>query len=119
MVTIPDSVSKRVNFLVRGPPFDPFFSAIMDEMQISVLPKNSEKIIGCQNIFYEYTIQSGLVLAAGLSRPGKSREGPRTGQDGTGPRDPESPGTNKSQDLTSSKVPGLFLKVPGLPGPFL
>ena len=61
----------------------------------------------------------GLVLAAGLSRPGKSREGPRTGQDGTGPRDPESPGTNKSQDLTSSKVPGLFLKVPGLPGPFL
>ena len=43
MVTMPDSVSKRVNFLVRGPPFDPFFSAIMDEMQISVLPKNSEK----------------------------------------------------------------------------
>ena len=40
---MPDSVSKRVNFLVRGPPFDPFFSAIMDEMQISVLPKNSEK----------------------------------------------------------------------------
>ena len=59
-----------------------------------------------------------LALAAGLSRPGKSQEGPRTGQDGTGPRDPESPGTNKSQDLTSSKVPGLFLKVPGLPGPF-
>ena len=54
MVTMPDSVSKRVNFLVRGPPFDPFFSAIMDEMQISVLPKNSEKIIGCQNIFYGY-----------------------------------------------------------------
>ena len=51
---MPDSVSKRVNFLVRGPPFDPFFSAIMDEMQISVLPKNSDKIIGCQNIFYEY-----------------------------------------------------------------
>ena len=51
---MPDSVSKRVNFLVRGPPFDPFFSAIMDEMQISVLPKNSEKKPnGCQNIFNE------------------------------------------------------------------
>jgi hypothetical protein len=56
MVTMPDSVSKRVNFLVRGPPFDPFFSVIMDEMQISVLPKNSEKIIGCQNIFYGYQL---------------------------------------------------------------
>ena len=30
-----------------------------------------------------------LVLATGLSRPGKSREGPGTGQDRTGPRDPE------------------------------
>ena len=59
-----------------------------------------------------------VVLAAGLSRPGKSWEGPRTGQDGTGPRDPESPGTKKSQDQTSLKVPGLFSKVPGLPGPF-
>ena len=39
-----------------------------------------------------------LVMAAGLSRPGMSREGPRTGQDGTGPRDPEGPGTKKSQD---------------------
>ena len=26
---------------------------------------------------------------------------------GTGPRDPEVPGTKKSQDLTSPKVPGL------------
>ena len=62
MVTMPDSVSKRVNFLVRGPPFDPFFSVIMDEMQISVLPKNSEKIIGCQNIFYGYQLHIHYVV---------------------------------------------------------
>ena len=40
-VTIPDSVSKSVIFLVKGPPIDDFFSNMMDEMDISVLPKNS------------------------------------------------------------------------------
>ena len=62
----------------------------------------------------------GLGFPAGLSRPGKSREGPGTGQDRTG------------QDLETLKVPWscgpgtkevqksryFFLKVPGLPGPF-
>ena len=57
-------------------------------------------------------------MAAGLSRSRKSREGQRIGQDGTGREletlkvpGPKSPGT-------SSNVPGLFLKVPGLPGSF-
>ena len=39
-----------------------------------------------------------LVMAAGLSRPGKSQEGPGTGRDRTGLRDPEGPGTKKSRD---------------------
>ena len=37
-------------------------------------------------------------MAAGLSRPGKSREGPGTGRDRTGPRDPGGLGTKKSRD---------------------
>ena len=55
-------------------------------------------------------------MAAGLSRPGKSREGPRTGRDRTGPRDLEGPVVPWSRDQRSPKVPGLFLKVPGRPG---
>ena len=35
---------------------------------------------------------------AGLSRPGKSREGPGTGRDRTGPRDPEGPVVLWSRD---------------------
>ena len=58
------------------------------------------------------------MMATGLSRPGKSREGPGTGRDRTGPRDPEGPVVLWSRDKRSPKVPGLFLKVPGLPGPF-
>ena len=57
-------------------------------------------------------------MATGLSRPGKSREGPGTGQDRTGPRDLEGPVVLPGQDLEILKVPGLFLKVPGPPGPF-
>ena len=48
-----------------------------------------------ENVFYE---DLELVLAAGLSRPGKSREGPRTGRDRTGPRDLEGPVVPWSQD---------------------
>ena len=59
-----------------------------------------------------------LGFPAGLSRPGKSREGPGTGQDRTGPRDLEGPVVLPGQDLETLKVPGLFLKVPGPPGPF-
>ena len=61
---------------------------------------------------------STLVMATGLSCPGKTREGPRTGRDRTGPRDLEGPVVLWSRDLRSPKVPGLFSKVPGLPGPF-
>ena len=39
-----------------------------------------------------------LVMAAGLSRPGKSREGPGTGRDRTGPRDLEGPVVLWSRD---------------------
>ena len=59
-----------------------------------------------------------LAMATGLSHPGKSREGPGTGQDRTGPRDLEGPVVLAGQDLETLKVPGLFLKVPGPPGPF-
>ena len=39
-----------------------------------------------------------VVMATGLSRPGKSREGPGTGQDRTGPRDLEGPVVLWSRD---------------------
>ena len=39
-----------------------------------------------------------LVMATGLSRPGKSREGPGTGRDRTGPRDLEGPVVLWSRD---------------------
>ena len=55
---------------------------------------------------------------AGLSRPGKSREGPGTRRNRTGPRDLEGPVVLAGQDLETLKVPGLFLKVPGPPGLF-
>ena len=48
-----------------------------------------------------------LVMATGLSRPGKSREGPGTGRDRTGPRDLEGPVVLAGQDLETLKVPGL------------
>ena len=54
-------------------------------------------------------------MATGLSRPGKSREGPGTGRDRTGPRDLEGPVVLAGQDLETLKVPGLFVKVPGPP----
>ena len=50
----------------------------------------------------------GLGFPAGLSRPGKSREGPGTGRDRTGPRDLEGPVVLAGQDLETLKVPGLF-----------
>ena len=59
---------------------------------------------------------SELGFPAGLSRPGKSWEGPGTGRDRTGPRDLEGPVVLAGQDLETLKVPGLFLKVPGPPG---
>ena len=59
-----------------------------------------------------------LVMATGLSRPGKSREGPGTGQDRTGPRDLDGPVVLPGQDLETLKVPGPLKKVPGPPGPF-
>ena len=49
-----------------------------------------------------------LGFPAGLFRPGKSRDGPRTGQDRTGPRDLEGPVVPWSRDQRSPKVPGLF-----------
>ena len=39
-----------------------------------------------------------LGFPAGLSRPGKSREGPGTGRDRTGPRNPEGPMVLWSRD---------------------
>ena len=42
---------------------------------------------------------------AGLFRPGKSREGPGTGWDRTGPRDLEGPVVLAGQDLETLKVP--------------
>ena len=59
-----------------------------------------------------------LGFPAGLSRPGKSREGPGTGRDRTGPRDLEGPVVLAGQDLETLKVPGPLKKVPGPPGPF-
>ena len=47
------------------------------------------------------------MMATGLSRPGKSREGPGTGRDRTGPRDLEGPVVLAGQDLETLKVPGL------------
>ena len=61
---------------------------------------------------------SVLGFPAGLFRPGMSREGPGTGRDRTGPRDLAGPVVSWSRDQRSPKVPGLFLKVPGRPGPF-
>ena len=46
-----------------------------------------------------------LGFPAGLSRPGKSREGPGTGRDRTGPRDLEGPVVLAGQDLETLKVP--------------
>ena len=64
---------------------------------------------------FEDDLRSGLVMAAGLSRLEKSREGPGTGQDLETLKVPWSrgPGTKEVQ-----KSRGLFLKVPGHPGPF-
>ena len=59
----------------------------------------------------------GLGFPAGLFRPGKSREGPGTGRDRTGPRDLEGPVVPTGQDLDTLKVPGLFLKGPGTSRP--
>ena len=44
------------------------------------------------------TFEYILVMATGLSRPGKSREGPGTGRDRTGPRDLEGPVVPWSRD---------------------
>ena len=46
---------------------------------------------GILSLLVQVVIWFELVIAAGLSRPGKSREGPGTGQDRTGPRDLEGP----------------------------
>ena len=46
----------------------------------------------------EADLWSVLVMATGLSRPGKFREGPRTGKDRTGLRDLEGPVVLWSQD---------------------
>ena len=73
---------------------------------------------GILSLLVQVVIWFELVIAAGLSRPGKSREGPGTGQDRTGPRDLEGPVVLWSRDQRSPKVPGLFSKVPGLPVPF-
>ena len=61
------------------------------------------------------------MMATGLSRPGKSREGPGMGRDRTGPRDLEGPVVPWSRGPGTKDVhksPGLFLKVPRLPGSF-
>ena len=46
-----------------------------------------------------------LISTRGLFRPGKSREGPGTGRDRTGPRDLEGPVVLAGQDLETLKVP--------------
>ena len=63
--------------------------------------------------YYGYTV----VMATGLSQPGKSREGPGTGRDRTGPRDLEGPVVLAGQDLETQRVPGLFFKGPGTSRP--
>ena len=62
---------------------------------------------GILSLLVQVVIWFELVIAAGLSRPGKSREGPGTGQDRTGPRDLEGPVVPWSRDQRSPKVPGL------------
>ena len=47
-------------------------------------------------------------MATGLSRPGKSREGPGKEQDRTGPRDLEGPVVLPGQDLETLKVLGTW-----------
>ena len=58
-----------------------------------------------------------LGFPAGLSRPGKSREGPGTRRNRTGPRDLEGPVVLAGQDLETQRVPGLFFKGPGTSRP--
>ena len=48
--------------------------------------------------------KKGKVILS-LDVPGSSRKVP--GRDRTGPKDTEGPGTKKSRDLSSPKVPGL------------
>ena len=62
---------------------------------LNVLPK---LLPGPNLCFCLWKTQNILVMATGLSRPGKSREGPGTGQDRTGPRDLESPVVLWSRD---------------------
>ena len=71
----------------------------------------------CEELYEQTTKAPALGFPAGLFRPGKSREGPGTGRDRTGPRDLEGPVVPAGQDLETLKVPGLFLKVPGPSGP--
>ena len=52
------------------------------------------RMIGIHYYFCLYV----LGFPAGLSRPGKSREGPGMGRDGTGPRDLEGPVVLWSRD---------------------
>ena len=74
-------------------------------------------IFSCNAIYDPEDPEYTLVMATGLSRPGKSREGPGTGQDRTGPRDLEGPVVLAGQDLETLKVPGLFLNGPGTSRP--
>ena len=53
---------------------------------------------GILSLLVQVVIWFELVIAAGLSRPGKSREGPGMGRDRTGPRDLEGPVVLWSQD---------------------
>merc|ERR1712051_698770 len=59
-------------------------------------------------------VSSVLGFPAGLSRPGKSREGPGTGRDRTGSRNPEGPVV---PGLKKFKSPGTFFEGPGTSRP--
>ena len=56
------------------------------------------KILNVQKTLLKLMVSSKVVMATGLSRPEKSREGPGTGQDRTGPRDLEGPVVLWSRD---------------------
>jgi hypothetical protein len=101
-----------MNYFFQNPTSKVSVSFEMSFWYLQISPKNKQTNLTLPRWWYV------LGFPAGLSRPGKSREGPGTGRDRTGPRDLEGPVVLAGQDLETLKVPGLFLKVPGPPGPF-
>ena len=72
-------------FLISG-----YLDILNTDFFLDTYNKYDKWILG----YYGYTV----VMATGLSHPGKSREGPGTGRDRTGPRDLEGPVVLWSRD---------------------